>query len=352
MRPTVSMGVMMAVILGRSCPCTLERRAPGQQVPLPDGPGREMVQGTCAQCHGLHLITGSFGYTKEGWEDRINTMITLPQDQLHSITAYLATHFPTRPSPAAVMISGPVHVTITEWLAPTLGSRPHDPLAASDGSLWWTGQFANRLGRVDPRSGALKEYPLKNPGVWAARSGRGPRGEHLVHGDQQELHRETRHPDRGHYRISNRDDRPACPRPAHTDLRPKGTLWFTMQSGHVGRLSAATGEMKIVAAPSGAGTAYPYGIQVNSQGVPWYVDFRGNRIASIEPSTMAIKEIALPNADARPRRIAITATTLCGTPTSRGVHRPVRSEDRRAPRVAVPWRQGTPSPTASRPWET
>jgi virginiamycin B lyase len=80
-----------------------------------------------------------------------------------------------------------------------------------------------------------------------------------------------------------------------------------MQSGHVGRLSAATGEMQIVAAPSGAGNTYPYGIQVNSQGVPWYVDFRGNRIASIEPRTMAIKEIVLPSADARPRRIAITA---------------------------------------------
>jgi virginiamycin B lyase len=65
--------------------------------------------------------------------------------------------------------------------------------------------------------------------------------------------------------------------------------------------------MQIVAAPSRAGNTYPYGIQVNAQRVPWYVDFRGNRIASIEPPTMAIKEIALPSADARPQRIAITA---------------------------------------------
>ena len=47
------------------------------------------------------------------------------------------------------------------WQAPTPGSRPHDPLAASDGSLWYTGQLANVLGRVDPKTGAIKEFPLK-----------------------------------------------------------------------------------------------------------------------------------------------------------------------------------------------
>src|SRR5215217_914346 len=106
MRPTVSMVMMMAVILGALLSMHAGAQGRGQQVQLPDGPGREMVQGTCTQCHGLNLITGSFGYTQEGWEDRIHTMLTLPQEQLHSITAYLAMHFPPRPSPAAVMISG------------------------------------------------------------------------------------------------------------------------------------------------------------------------------------------------------------------------------------------------------
>jgi virginiamycin B lyase len=40
--------------------------------------------------------------------------------------------------------------------------------------------------------------------------------------------------------------------------------------------------------------------------VPWYVDFRGNRIGSVDPESLAIKEYTLPNPDARPRRIAIT----------------------------------------------
>jgi virginiamycin B lyase len=46
---------------------------------------------------------------------------------------------------------------------------------------------------------------------------------------------------------------------------------------------------------------------VNSRGVPWYVDFRGNRLGSVDPETMAIREHTLPDSLSRPRRIALTS---------------------------------------------
>jgi virginiamycin B lyase len=45
---------------------------------------------------------------------------------------------------------------------------------------------------------------------------------------------------------------------------------------------------------------------VNSRGVPWYVDCRGNRLGRVDPVTMEIREYVLPDPAARPRRIAIT----------------------------------------------
>jgi streptogramin lyase len=54
-----------------------------------------------------------------------------------------------------------LNVQIQEYEVPTPHSRPHDPALAPDGSLWYTGQGANRLGRLDPKSGKFKEYPLK-----------------------------------------------------------------------------------------------------------------------------------------------------------------------------------------------
>jgi len=56
---------------------------------------------------------------------------------------------------------GTLNVEIKEYDVPTPRSRPHDPALAPDGSLWYTGQGANKLGRLDPKTGEFKEYPLK-----------------------------------------------------------------------------------------------------------------------------------------------------------------------------------------------
>src|SRR5262249_42657550 len=53
-----------------------------------------------------------------------------------------------------------VAVSIQEWDAPTPNSRPHDPAVAPDGSLWYAAQLANKLGRLDPDSGQITEFPL------------------------------------------------------------------------------------------------------------------------------------------------------------------------------------------------
>src|SRR5438105_14568456 len=52
-------------------------------------------------------------------------------------------------------------VTIREWAVPTKGAHPHDPAVAPDGSLWFTEQMVSKLGRLDPKGGDFKEYPLK-----------------------------------------------------------------------------------------------------------------------------------------------------------------------------------------------
>jgi virginiamycin B lyase len=232
-------------------------------------------------------------------------MVSLPKDQSDTIATYLATNFPVKPGREAVLIAGPASVNIREWQVPTLGSRPHDPLAARDGSIWWTGQYSDRLGRLDPKTGAMKEFPLP--------AGTGPHG--LVEDREGNIwfsgisasYVGKLDPKTGSItQFPIQKVEPAARGPHTPVFDQKGTLWFTIQSGHVGRLNPATGDMKIVPAPSGPGNTYPYGMQINSQGIPWYVDFRGNRIASVDPVSMAIKEITLPAPDARPRRIAIT----------------------------------------------
>jgi virginiamycin B lyase len=47
---------------------------------------------------------------------------------------------------AVALGAGGANVVIKEWDVPTPHSRPHDPAVAPDGSLWYTGQMANKLG--------------------------------------------------------------------------------------------------------------------------------------------------------------------------------------------------------------
>ena len=47
---------------------------------------------------------------------------------------------------------------------PTLGSRPHDPEPGPGGTIWWTGMFANVLGRFDPKTKAFASTKIPSGG--------------------------------------------------------------------------------------------------------------------------------------------------------------------------------------------
>ncbi len=145
--------VTQSVVSVRSEGQPPQGRGRGQATTLPDGPGKEMVQTKCAACHGLNLIANWGGDTKPGWQTLFGTMVSLPKDQSDTIAGYLTTAFPDQPRPKPMLIPGPVTVSFKEWVVPSLGSRPHDPEPGPGGTIWWTGMFANVLGRVDPKTG-------------------------------------------------------------------------------------------------------------------------------------------------------------------------------------------------------
>ena len=131
----------------------------GQPVELPEGMGQELVQANCTQCHGLNMIPNS-GFTADGWEALIATMVELSEAESKSVANYLATHFPEQPERRPTLVPGDTSIKITEWIVPTLGQRSRDPVEAPDGSIWWTGMWASLVGRLDPQTGKMTEFPL------------------------------------------------------------------------------------------------------------------------------------------------------------------------------------------------
>jgi virginiamycin B lyase len=273
---------------------------------LPEGAGKEIAITYCNSCHTLLSRVGS-GYTADGWHTVLRMManhgVSVPPDQLAVLEDYLIKNFPEKPKPAGVDRPGPARVSIKVWQVPTPGSRPHDPLAALDGAIWYTGQMANVLGRLDPRTGQFKEYPLKPDHSGPHGLVEDKTGNIWYTGNTGQL-------------VGKLDPKSGAVAEYHMpDLKAKDphslvfdhneVLWFTIQNANmVGRLDAKTGDIKLAAAPTP--NSRPYGIQVTSKGVPITVLFGTNKVASIDPASMTMKEYTLPQAGARPRRLALT----------------------------------------------
>jgi virginiamycin B lyase len=223
------------------------------------------------------------------------------------MTDYLIKNFPERSRPPAAIIDGPVKADIRMWDVPTLGSRPHDPLAASDGSLWWTGQWANVLGRLDIKSGAMKEFPLKTPQSGPHGLAEDRAGNIWYTGNSAGLIGKL-DPKTGAVTEYPMPD-PAA-RDPHTPVFARtGLLWFSAQQANMmGRLDPQTGVIKLITMPTPR--SLPYGVAFDSKDRPFVVLFGTNKVASLDPATMAVREYTLPDPASRPRRIAISGDDM------------------------------------------
>jgi virginiamycin B lyase len=232
---------------------------------------------------------------------KLNAGAPLQAEDWPSVLAYLIKSFPERERPAATILPGPAQVTIRLWDVPTKGSRPHDPLGAKDGSIWWSGQLSSKLGRVDPKTGAIREYSLKSPHS-------GP------HGLAEDMDGNIWFTGNGASMIGKLDPKtgntteykmpdPSVKDPHTLNFDQNGILWFTAQQANmIGRLDPKSGDIKLVTSPTPR--SRPYGLMISGKGIPVAVEFGANKIATVDPQTMAIKEYTLPNAGARPRRLA------------------------------------------------
>jgi virginiamycin B lyase len=270
----------------------------------PDAPSKARFVETCGACHDINRVR--IGYTPEGWLTVVrmmqNMQAPVPPEEWGAMTDYLIKSFPERKRPPAKIIDGPVKADIRMWEVPTQGSRPHDPLAARDGSIWWTGQLTNKLGRLDPKTDAIREYTLKSAFTAPHGLAEDKSGNIWFTGNNLALIGKL---DPATGLVTEYPMPDANAKDPHTlNFDQSGILWFTVQQANiVGRLDPATGAIKLLTSPTPK--SRPYGLQINARGIPVFVEFGANKIATIDPATLAIKEYALPSPEARPRRLAI-----------------------------------------------
>jgi len=195
-----------------------------------------------------------------------------------------------------------VAVEVEEWTVPWPDTRPRDPYVAPDGRVWLVGQRADYAAVFDPATGEFERFDL----------GQGTGPHNLIVADDgmvwfagnRQRHVGVLDPESGLIERVRMPDEAA--RDPHTLVfgPDQEEIWFSVQGGNfVGRVDRDTRAVDLVEVPTP--NARPYGIDVDAEGRPWFVEFAAGKIATVDPETLELTEFPLPTEDGRPRRIAI-----------------------------------------------
>ena len=198
-------------------------------------------------------------------------------------------------------------VDIREWQVPYEQSRPRDPYAESEDSVWFVGQRAGYLARLDVRSGEFEQVELKD--------GSGPHNL-IVGSDGIVWYAGNLNRLIGRYDPTTGEiEEIMMPDPAARDPHTlifdenEENIWFTVQGGNMmGRLNIDSRQVDLIR--SRTERSRPYGIKLAPDGSVWVVLFGTNKLAHIDPDTLEHDEIELPREAARPRRLEVTADGL------------------------------------------
>ena len=266
-----------------------------RQANLPDGVGKDLVEGLCTGCHSANQIVRSSGYTEEEWAEHFSSMVDLADmpTERSEIARYLAANMPPDTTRAPTLVPGELEVGFTEWKVPTLGQRARDPVEAPDGTIWWAGQWGNMVGRLDPATGEVRlvtapterarPYGIKidADGVpWVACNG----SNCLLEVDPATMElTEVKLP------IPETTVR-------RLDIADDGMIWYVNSSqGRLGRYNPQTGEVAEWPSPSGP-DSHPYGLAC-AGGAIWYNEsgMRPDALVRFDPATETFQSWAIPS---------------------------------------------------------
>jgi virginiamycin B lyase len=197
---------------------------------------------------------------------------------------------------ALLLATGQAHAAEVKYYP--LPAYPHDVAPAPDGTVWYTGQGAGNLGRLDPKTGKVEIVSLgqsssphgvivgSDGAAWATDGGLNAN----VRVDPKTKEVKV---------FPLPKDFPNANLNTGT-FDKKGVYWFTGQNGVYGRVDPASGKTDAWKAPRGRG---PYGITTTPSGDVWYASLAGDHIAKIDTVSGEATVVEPPKKGVGPRRI-------------------------------------------------
>lgn len=285
----------------------------------PADPARELLKRHCLYCHGLNSLP-SRPRSRAHWNAAIDAMSdpssprgvrippgSLPSEDRGRIVAYLAKYFGAERPRRAVRVEADtlvdeaaltraMYVEYPLPLHPTLDARntargAYASFFDPDGNVWFTDTTSpHRVGRLDPRTGTVKDYVLPDP-------------EALPHGltvdregtvwwvENDAFHLGRLDPGTGRIVRYPMDPRHEVPRAqGHTPtLDSRQNVWFTAVIGNrIGKWDRQTEQITLWAPPTP--DSWPYGIVIDKRDNVWFAESSRCKIAKFDPLSETFTE--------------------------------------------------------------
>jgi virginiamycin B lyase len=340
---------------------------------LPNLRGKEMIFGPtsnfrdapCQICHGFQTRMASVRRDTEGAKDRVEYMRSrmhfllgsmVNDEQADRVTSFISAAFgpdselPKSPADlpeyrnlVRTFDDDAMNIVYVEYDLPGPNRMPWSAAPDKEGNLWMPYYGgANKIGKLDPETGTVREYEVPNPNavaihsaypaadgnVWLAEFGVNKLGrfdpktekltefsdtylsgkEGLVAGGSK--HTVRIGPDGVAWASGSRISRFDPKIGKFTDfdeatygviVDKDGNCWFTQYSaaGKIGRIDGKTLEVKTWT-PPGSNTVYSRRIQMDSDGIIWFSQSGAGQIGRFDPKTETFKNYPLPGPMASP----------------------------------------------------
>jgi virginiamycin B lyase len=182
---------------------------------------------------------------------------------------------------------------IKDFPVPNVGTAAvHSAFPAADGSVWLTEQASNKLGRWDPVTQKITEYQdAYLPGMEGREDG-GSR--HTVRVDAKGMVWASGYPlVRFDPETKKFTDFTQAPHTYSLDFDKEGNVWFTNPgTGQIGKVDSKT--MKVTQWMPPTPNSYERRIALDSEGTVWFGEFQTGKIGRFDPKTQTFKEYDLP----------------------------------------------------------
>jgi virginiamycin B lyase len=301
----------------------------------PPEPGRALLEKQCMYCHGRNFFPVK-QYPEPTWNTFIDVMLgvgaaadrgamiapgALSAQDRTSILAYLVKHFgpgterrglrmdaqfPLDEAALGTAMYVEYYLPLDKQIdAGNKQRRTQQPHFDAQGNVWYTDRSVpNRIGRVDPRTGEIKDWMMPDPkgdphGLTVDKDGQ------VFWAETVGFHLGRLDPATGsmiRYPMDSTGQRKGRGHSPVTDS--KQNVWFTVIGGDMlGKWDRQTGKSTVWKVPT-AGAA-PYGIAIDRDDNVWFTEFRRCKIGKFEPKTEKFTEYEAPTQPCTIRRLGI-----------------------------------------------